>query len=80
LGEEKSNSSAKRENQFSHVEDGASDERGDCIDCFWYVSSSTEGIPSSTMNIFQWNNIIKEVSRCRVSIHETDIHGPNIGN
>ncbi len=34
----------------------------------------------STMNIFQWNNIIKEVSRCRVSIHETDIHDHNIRN
>lgn len=33
----------------------------------------------STMNIFQWNNII-EVSRCRVSIHETDIHDQNIRN
>jgi hypothetical protein len=27
LGEEKSNSSAKRENRFSNMEDGASDER-----------------------------------------------------
>jgi hypothetical protein len=34
----------------------------------------------STMNIFQWNNIIKEVSRCRVSIHETDSHDHNIRN
>jgi hypothetical protein len=44
------------------------------------IALTVFGIPSSTMNIFQWNNIIKEVSRCRVSIHETDIHGPNIGN
>jgi hypothetical protein len=44
LSEEKSNSSAKRENRFSQVEDGASDERGDCIDCFWHLSPSTEGV------------------------------------
>ncbi|CAM6047030.1 unnamed protein product [Sphagnum compactum] len=41
---QKSNSSAKRENRFSNVEDGASGERGDCIDCFRYLSSSTEGV------------------------------------